>query len=78
MVMIYAIVLSAIKNEDNSWHSVFICSASAALCLFALADEWQPLHIGGLSCSQPFDHGKKGAVKGPLSPLQSQEQAIAG
>lgn len=59
-------------------HGVFICSVSAALCLFALADEWQLLHIGGLSCSEPLDHGKKGAVKGPLSPLQSQEQAIAG
>lgn len=41
----------------------FMRPLSAALRLFALADEWQPLHCGGLSCSQPVDHGKKGAVK---------------
>lgn len=55
-----------------------ICLRAAVLCLFALADEWRLVHIGGLSCSDPFDHGKKGVVRGPLSLLQSQEQAIAG
>lgn len=42
------------------------------------AIEWRLVHIRGLSCSDPLDHGKKGAVKGPLSLLQSQEQAMAG
>lgn len=72
------IVAGAVKAGDNSCGSVFMRPVSAASRLFALADEWQPLHCGGRSCSQPVDHGKKGAVKGPLSPVQSPEQAIAG
>lgn len=40
-------------------HSIYSCFISMCVCLRPKADKWRLVHIGGLSCSQPLNHGRK-------------------